>query len=215
MRRLFGRGVAVVVGFIAALAVAGVAYAHTEVEIEPAVAGSVNAVMTVNAAAESTSAGIASVRVVLPAGMTASALTLSSGPPGWTLTPTRDGYSVGGPPLPAGDDAVHAVTIARLPEDTRLVFKTLVTYTDGNVDRWIEEPSTANPRPANPAPGRNAGPQPQPGTPAHHRTRAGVDDIVGPLGRDVTSSPLARADDSEAADAGSGGSPPRSSSSAR
>jgi len=162
MRRWVGRLGAVAAGLVAALAVAGVAYAHTEVEIEPAVAGSTNAVMTVNAAAESNSAGVASVRVVLPAGIPPSSVTLRSGPSGWTLTPTEDGYSVGGPALPVGENAVHAVTIARLPDETRLVIKTLVNYTDGSVDRWIEEPTTANPQPENPAPVVTLAPNPNP-----------------------------------------------------
>ena len=165
MRRWAGRGAALIVGLLAALTFAGVAYAHSEVKIEPAVAGSVNAVMTVNAAAESNSAGVASVRVVLPAGIAPTSVALRSGPTGWTLNPTADGYSVGGPSLPVGENAVHAVTIARLPDDTRLVFKTLVTYTDGSVDRWIEEPTTANPRPANAAPVVTLAPNPNPAPP--------------------------------------------------
>ena len=148
MRRWAGRGAALIVGLLAALTFAGVAYAHSEVKIEPAVAGSVNAVMTVNAAAESNSAGVASVRVVLPAGHRPDLRRPPQRADRLDTQPDPDGYSVGGPPLPVGG-AVHAVTIARLPDDTRLVFKTLVTYTDGSVDRWIEEPTTANPRPAN------------------------------------------------------------------
>jgi uncharacterized protein YcnI len=162
MRRWVGRLGAAAAGLVGALAVTGVAYAHTEVEIEPAVAGSTNAVMTVNAAAESNSAGVASIRVVLPAGIPPSSVTLRSGPTGWTLTPTEDGYSVGGPALPVGENAVHAVTIARLPDETRIVIKTLVNYTDGSVDRWIEEPTTANPQPDNPAPVVTLAPNPNP-----------------------------------------------------
>ena len=162
MRRWVGRLGAVAAGLVAALAVTGVAYAHTEVEIEPAVAGSTNAVMTVNAAAESNSAGVASIRVVLPAGIPPSSVTLRNGPTGWTLAPTEDGYSVGGPALAVGENAVHAVTIARLPDETRLIIKTLVNYTDGSVDRWIEEPTTANPQPENPAPVVTLAPNPNP-----------------------------------------------------
>jgi uncharacterized protein YcnI len=162
MRRWVGRLGAAAAGLVGALAVTGVAYAHTEVEIEPAVAGSTNAVMTVNAAAESNSAGVASIRVVLPAGIPPSSVTLRSGPTGWTLTPTEDGYSVGGPALPVGENAVHAVTIARLPDETRIVIKTLVNYTDGSVDRWIEEPTTANPQPDSPAPVVTLAPNPNP-----------------------------------------------------
>src|SRR5574342_1400402 len=94
-----GRLVAVAAGGLAALLMAGVAQAHTEVEVEPAVAGAANAVVTFAAEAESPSSGIASVRVVLPAGahpdgIPPAEVTLVSAPTGWTLRPTADGYVV-------------------------------------------------------------------------------------------------------------------------
>ena len=162
MRRWVGRLGAVGLGLLAALTMTGVAYAHSEVEIEPAVAGSVDAVMTVRAAAESDSSGVTSVRIVLPAGIPPDSVTLHSAPTGWAFAPTEDGYTVGGPALPVGENAVHAVTIARLPDETRLVVKTLVTYADGSIDRWIEEPTAANPRPDNAAPVVTLAPNPNP-----------------------------------------------------
>ncbi len=129
-----------------------VAYAHVEVEADPAVAGATNAVITFSAEAESATAGIASVRVVLPSGIAATDVTLTKAPAGWTLTVAADGYTVGGKALPAGQQAVHSIRVARLPNATTLVFKTLVNYSDGSVDRWIEEPTTANPNPNSPAP---------------------------------------------------------------
>jgi uncharacterized protein YcnI len=157
-----GRLGAVGVGVVAAVVLAGVAYAHVEVDADPAVAGSTNAVLTFDAAAESNSAGVASVRVVLPAGIAPADVTLTSGPSGWTLTPNNDGYTVGGPALPVGQNAVHSVTVARLPDETKLTFKTLVNYTDGSVDRWIEEATAANPRPGMPAPVLTLAPNPNP-----------------------------------------------------
>jgi hypothetical protein len=137
-------------GVVAALVVAGVAYAHVEVQADPAVGGAPNAVVTFTAEAESFTAGIASVRVVLPAGI--GNVSLKNAPTGWTLTPTADGYQVAGTALPKGQQAVHSITVAHLPNVAELTFKTLVTYSDGSVDRWIGERSAANPDPDNPAP---------------------------------------------------------------
>jgi uncharacterized protein YcnI len=159
--RRFG---AAVVGVVAALAVTGVAYAHVEVEAEPAVGGAA-AVVTFSAEAVSPSSGIKSVQIILPAGLSPADVSLQSGPAGWTLTPTSDGYIVAGPALPKGRDAEHAIKVKALPNQAQVVFKALVTYTDNTVDRWIEEPSTANPNPNQPAPILKLTPGPSP-TPA-------------------------------------------------
>jgi uncharacterized protein YcnI len=134
------------------LGFAAPAWAHTSVTIEPAVAGSPNALVTVNAAAESDTAGIASLRVVLPAGIAPGDVMYVDGPPGWALQPDVEGYVVGGPAVPVGRDAVHRVRVKALPSTPTLVFKVLQTYTDGRVDRWIEVPSGANAEPEFPAP---------------------------------------------------------------
>jgi uncharacterized protein YcnI len=134
------------------LVFAAPAWAHTTVSVEPAVAGAPNAVVTVNAAAESDTAGIASLRVVLPAGIAPGDVTYVDGPPGWALQPDAEGYAVGGPAVPVGQDAVHRVRVRQLPSTPTLVFKVLQTYTDGRVDRWIEVPSAANAKPEFPAP---------------------------------------------------------------
>ncbi|TDC80824.1 DUF1775 domain-containing protein [Micromonospora sp. KC606] len=44
------------------------------------------------------------------------------------------------------------VSMGPLPKVDRMVFKVLQTYTDGNVQRWIEEPAAGAEEPANPAP---------------------------------------------------------------
>jgi hypothetical protein len=141
---------------MAAAAILGVgtaALAHTEVEIDNPQAGAVNVRMTMTAEAESDSAGIALLWVVLPAGITASQISVVAAPAGWTLKPTADGYAIGGKTLPVGTDARVVTRIAQLPQSaTVLVFKTLVTYSDGHVDRWIEVPSATAPTPDNPAP---------------------------------------------------------------
>jgi hypothetical protein len=144
---------AVVAGALAgAVALAGPASAHTGVTIEPAVAGATNALVSVSAQAESPSAGVASLKVVLPAGIAPADVTLVTAPDGWTLQPDADGYTVGGPALPSGRDARHQVRVRQLPMVPTLAFRILQTYNDGRIDRWIEVPSAANPNPDNPAP---------------------------------------------------------------
>jgi len=141
------------VSVVAVLATAAPALAHAEVVIDNPQAGATNVTMTMTAEAESPTAGIASVRVVLPEGIAPSQVMLVSGPAAWTLTAGADGYTVAGPPLRVKTDAKYAVRLAQLPvAPTVLVFKTLVTYSDGRVDRWIEPPSAANPNPDQPAP---------------------------------------------------------------
>jgi Domain of unkown function (DUF1775) len=162
MGRWAGRLAAVAVGTVAALTVATAAFAHVEVEADPAVAGAANAVLTFSAEAESPTSGIKSVEIVLPAGIAPADVTLTKAPAGWKLRPTATGYVVAGAALPKGKNAVHAVRVTRLPNQTTLVFKALVTYANGDIDRWIEEPSTANPNPDHPTPilKLKAGPSP-------------------------------------------------------
>jgi hypothetical protein len=66
---------------------------------------------------------------------------LKQAPSGWTFTPETDGFTVAGPALPVGTDAVWSVTIDKLPADAaELLFKTIETYGDGEIVRWIDEP---------------------------------------------------------------------------
>jgi uncharacterized protein YcnI len=52
-----------------------------------------------------------------------------------------------------GEFQQFPVSMGELPEDAdQLVFKTLQTYDDGEVVRWIEEPKAGQPEPENPAP---------------------------------------------------------------
>jgi uncharacterized protein YcnI len=144
---------AVVLGVLTGgLALAAPASAHTGVDVEPKVAGSANALVTVSAAAESTTAGITSLKVVLPEGIAPADVTYVSGPAGWSMQPDAEGYVVAGPAVAVGRDAVHEVRVKQLPLTPSLVFKVLQTYTDGRIDRWIEVPSGANAEPEYPAP---------------------------------------------------------------
>lgn len=129
------------------------AWAHIEVSADKPRAGATNVTVTFNGEAESDTAGIKSERVVLPAGITPDQVRLGKAPSGWTFTRAADGFTVGGKALKVGQDARFSVVIAQLPADaTELAFKTVETYGDGKVSRWIEIPQSGQPEPDNPAP---------------------------------------------------------------
>jgi hypothetical protein len=153
MSRWVARALAVVAGCLAAtVAFVGVAYAHVEVSADPAVEGATNAVVTFTAEAESPTSGVASVRIVLPNGLTAEDVSLNKAPSGWRLTPAADGYTVAGPALPKGQEAVHSIIVTHLPDVPSLTFKAVVTYADGSADHWIDNKTAADPDPPHPAP---------------------------------------------------------------
>ncbi|MEV8513755.1 DUF1775 domain-containing protein [Dactylosporangium sp. NPDC051484] len=134
------------------LCTAGPASAHVGVKADKAQAGATDVTITFDAENESSKASIVSVRVALPAGIAPADVAYVSGPAGWALTPAADGYTVAGPALAAKQSAQYAVKVAKLPADaTTLSFKTLVTYSDGRVDRWIGIPNNGA-QPDNPAP---------------------------------------------------------------
>jgi uncharacterized protein YcnI len=129
------------------------AWAHVEVEADNPQAGATNVTLTFTGEAESNDAGIASERVYLPAGIAPAQVRLKQAPQGWTFTPETDGFTVAGPALPVGMDAVWSVVIEKLPADaTELLFKTIETYGDGEIVRWIDEPQAGQPEPDHPAP---------------------------------------------------------------
>ena len=143
-------------GAVAAFAVAGwagPALAHVEVSTDATTAGAENVTLTFNGEAENDAAGIRSERVVLPAGIAPASVTLVKAPAGWTFTRAADGFTVAGTALKIGTNAVWAVKIAKLPAgQTRLSFKTLETYGNGDVSRWIEIQQAGQAEPDNPAP---------------------------------------------------------------
>jgi hypothetical protein len=136
------------------LSVAGPASAHVEAEVsEGARAGGDPVTVDFSAEAERPSAGIAAVKTQLPAGVLPEWVSLESGPAGWTLATTADGYTVTGPALAPGTDAKYTIRIGQLPADTTTyAFKTLVDYTDGSEDAWIEDTPAGGPEPDHPAP---------------------------------------------------------------
>lgn len=145
------------------LGLAAPALAHVEVTAPGAEAGGPSTVRF-TAAAENPSSGIVEVATRFPPGMPGDGLVLESGPPGWTLTVADDVVTVGGAPLPAGQDAEYAIAVPALPAtDGELVLPTVQRYADGREDAWIEPATAAVPDPAMPAPvlvldgGRGAG----------------------------------------------------------
>ncbi|RSM46796.1 hypothetical protein DMB66_49105 [Actinoplanes sp. ATCC 53533] len=140
-------------GVVAAGVLATPALAHVEVDADKAQAGAQNVTLTFTGEAESVTAGIVSERVVLPAGINPADVQLGKAPKGWKLTPGADGVTAAGPALKPRQDAVFALVVAQLPADsTTLVFKTVESYSDGKVSRWIDVPEEGQPEPDNPAP---------------------------------------------------------------
>jgi hypothetical protein len=144
------------VSAVAGLALAGLAgpaFAHVEVKANKTTVGATKVTLTFTGEAENPAAGIKSERVVLPAGIAPDTVDAAKLPAGWTFTRAADGFTVAGKALKTGTDAVWAVKIARLPANvTRLSFKTLETYGNGDVSRWIEIQNPGQPEPDNPAP---------------------------------------------------------------
>ena len=71
------------------------------------------------------------------------------------------------------------VSMGPLPQVDRMVFKTLQTYSDGTVQRWIEEPTPGAAEPEDPAPVLTltaASPSAAPATSAGAAAPAGADD---------------------------------------
>lgn len=145
---------AVAAGVVVAWAVTPApAWAHVEVSADKPRAGARDVTITFDGEAESSSAGIVSERIVLPVGISPQDVRLVKAPKGWTLTPGSDGYTVGGKALPVGENAVHSILVPQLPSDAReLAFKTLESYSNGKVSRWIGLPTAEDPEPDNPAP---------------------------------------------------------------
>ncbi|WP_406222595.1 DUF1775 domain-containing protein [Streptomyces decoyicus] len=137
-RALRRTGLATSVAAAAVVLAAGPAFAHVEVESEGAQALAKNVRLGFEAESESDKAGITELKVVLPEGIAPADVKLADGPKGWTLTAGSDGYTVKGPALPVGENAEYAVTVRQLPDAKELAFKTLQTYSDKRVDRWIE-----------------------------------------------------------------------------
>jgi hypothetical protein len=135
------------------LGLAAPALAHVEVSADKTTVGATDVTLSFNGEAENPGGGIQSERVVLPTGITPSSVTLVKAPAGWKFTRNGDGFTVAGKALKTGADAVWSVKIAKLPDGRKtLDFKTLETYGNGDVSRWIEIQQPGQAEPDNPAP---------------------------------------------------------------
>jgi Domain of unkown function (DUF1775) len=150
MRRVIASGAAAAAALVAA---ATPAAAHNEWEPSTAAPGSV-VDLTLFVAGEQQDAGTTTVQLFFPAPITVAALPAVSG---WTAT-LMDGQ-LGAPASgvtwaggPAPGDLELPIRLGPLPgEPGRLQFKTVQTYDNGEVDRWIDEWPEGAPEP--PAPG--------------------------------------------------------------
>ena len=202
------RGLVGTLGLIAAAVAvavwAGPAAAHIEISADNPQAGATDVTVSFVALSESDTTGIVSLGVVLPEGIAPEDVGWVSRPDGWELTrggvAGEPGYTVEGPAVAAGEDAEYAVLIAALPADaTELAFRTLLTYSDGHVDRWIElpqpgvelqepapllelEPAASPSESAEPTPTEAASPTPPP-APATSNAVAPAADNGGSAGR--------------------------------
>jgi uncharacterized protein YcnI len=144
--------VVLLAGAAAVLTAAGPALAHVEVEAAPSRALATDALLTMTAEAESSTAGISGVRIQLPSGLLAGDLKLASGPAGWKLTGSAAVVDVTGPALPVGRSLTLGLRVRQLPAGPQLVLKTIQSYGDGKQDAWIDVPSDSVPDPDQPAP---------------------------------------------------------------
>jgi uncharacterized protein YcnI len=138
---------------LAGTVLTGPAWAHVQVEAQPGSPGAPDATLKITAAGESATAGVAKLDITADPAIPADQVTLVSGPAGWTVGPGgQGGFSVGGPAVPKGQDASVSVKVKQLPDAPQVVFKVLQTYSDGQIDRWIELPGPDGQEPDKPAP---------------------------------------------------------------
>ncbi|MGH9022671.1 MAG: DUF1775 domain-containing protein [Acidimicrobiia bacterium] len=118
---------------------AGPAWAHVEVDVQPAQPGAADALVTFNAESESTTSGITKLEIVADPAITADQVTLAEGPAGWKVgTGSQGGFVLEGPAVVAGEDAEVAVRVKQLPNAPQVTFKVLQSYANGEIDRWID-----------------------------------------------------------------------------
>ncbi|MEU4925287.1 YcnI family protein [Streptomyces yokosukanensis] len=151
------------------LLAAGAAFAHVTVHPDSYAEGATDGVLTFRVPNEEDTASTTKVQVFLPTdhpvlgvlvhpqdGWTAKVTTTKLKTPvktdDGTITEAASEITFSGGKIGAGQYEDFDVAFGQLPDNTdRLVFKTLQTYSDGKVVRWIEEP-TGGDEPENPAP---------------------------------------------------------------
>ncbi|WP_432171928.1 YcnI family protein [Streptomyces sp. 1222.5] len=162
-------GTVTAVAAASVLLAAGAASAHVTVHPESYAKGATDGVLTFRVPNEEDSAATTKVQVFLPTdhpvlgvlvhpqdGWTAKVTTTKLKKPvktdDGTITEAASSITFTGGKIGAGQYEDFDVAFGQLPDDTgKLTFKTLQTYSDGKVARWIEEP-TGGEEPENPAP---------------------------------------------------------------
>ncbi|MFJ9630181.1 YcnI family protein [Streptomyces sp. NPDC091280] len=152
------------------LAAAGVASAHVTVHPESYAKGATDGVITFRVPNEEDKASTTKVQVYLPtdhpvlgvlvtpqSGWTAKVTTSKLKTPvktdDGTITDAVSEITWTGGKIGAGQYEDFNIAFGQLPDDTdQLTFKTLQTYSDGDVVRWIEEAAPGDDEPENPAP---------------------------------------------------------------
>ncbi|WP_105971204.1 YcnI family copper-binding membrane protein [Streptomyces geranii] len=170
--RITLRRAGVVAGITAAgvLAAAGSAFAHVTVHPESYAKGATDGVLTFRVPNEEDTASTTKVQVFLPTdhpvlgvlvtpeqGWTAKVTTTRLKTPiktdDGTITDAVSEITWSGGKIGQGEYEDFDVAFGQLPDDTgELAFKTLQTYSDGKVVRWIETPEAGQEEPENPAP---------------------------------------------------------------
>jgi uncharacterized protein YcnI len=154
----------------AVLAAAGAAFAHVTVHPESYAKGATDGVLTFRVPNEEDTASTTKVQVFLPTdhpvlgvlvtpqnGWTAQVTTTKLKTPVKTddgsITEAVSEITWTGGRIRHGEYQDFNVAFGQLPDDAdQLAFKTLQTYSDGNVVRWIEEAEQGGEEPENPAP---------------------------------------------------------------
>ncbi|WP_330304681.1 MULTISPECIES: YcnI family protein [unclassified Streptomyces] len=152
------------------LAASGVAFAHVTVHPESYAKGATDGVLTFRVPNEEDTASTTKVQVFLPtdhpvlgvlvtpqAGWTAKVTTTKLKTPvktdDGTITDAVSEITWTGGRIRHGEYQDFDVAFGQLPDNTdELSFKTLQTYSDGNVARWIEATPKGGEEPENPAP---------------------------------------------------------------
>jgi uncharacterized protein YcnI len=152
------------------LTAAGAAFAHVTVHPESYAKGATDGVLTFRVPNEEDTAATTKVQVFLPTdhpvlgvlvtpqdGWTAQVTTTKLKTPvktdDGTITEAVSEITWTGGRIRHGQYQDFDVAFGQLPDDTdQLTFKTLQTYSDGNVVRWIEEAQKGQGEPQNPAP---------------------------------------------------------------
>ena len=157
-RTLFASAAALVGALFGVLLVAGPAWAHSE--FDPDQAGTGNVVtLQLSVENEQSDAGTTQVQLFFPEGVPITLVDLPA-VGGWTTT--VEGGAIGSPvtsvtwsrPTASPDEnPLLPLTIGPVPTDpVRLQFKALQTYSNGEIDRWIEDWPAGAPEPDHPAP---------------------------------------------------------------